>query len=221
MAKPLITTKPVSQLQAFAAQVSIVSGGLFAVLLLLLHVLEPEFDPTWRFVSEYMLGSFGWMMHLAFMALAISLLGALVAITSQVRIWYGYIGLVILGLSAVGLFIAGIFITDLATTRPEAMTFSGTMHVLGASLDYTPLAAILVSFALGRNQTWQPIRKWLLITAMITFVIMIAFIAVLPFDGKIGPGVLAGLVGRFLLLSYLGWIVTVGRHVLKLYRQKD
>ena len=49
---------------------------------------------------------------------------------------------------------------------------------------------------------------------------MVAFMAVLPYDGKIGPGVLAGLVGRFLLLSYLGWIIPVGLHALKRYKQQ-
>src|SRR5215213_1806006 len=85
LSKPLITTKPVSTTAAYAAQLSIASGVLFAILLLGLHILEPEFDPTWRFVSEYMLGTFGWIMHLAFLGLATSLASASVAIFSQTR----------------------------------------------------------------------------------------------------------------------------------------
>lgn len=220
-AKPLLTTKPVSTAEAHAARIAIVSGVLFAVLLLSLHVLEPEFDPTWRFVSEYMLGNVGWMMHLAFLALATSMASAGVAIVSQVRTWPGYIGLTILGIAAVGILIAAIFTTDPAITSrsPEATTFSGNMHVFGASLDFTPVAALLLSFSLARNQAWRPIRKRLFLTAGMTVVVMVAFIAVLPYDGKIGPGVLAGLFGRFLLLSYLGWIITAGLHVLKLHKQ--
>ena len=71
-----IVTKPPSTLEAYAARTAIFSGVLFAVLLLSLHVLEPEFDPTWRFVSEYMLGDFGWLMHLAFLTLAVSMASA-------------------------------------------------------------------------------------------------------------------------------------------------
>jgi hypothetical protein len=219
MPKPLITTKPVSTVEANAARISIVSGMLFVVLLLSLHLLEPEFDPTWRFISEYALGRVGWLMHLAFLTLAISLASASVAIFSQIRTAVGYVGLAVLGISAVGILIAAIFTTDPATTSREAATFSGNMHVLGASLDYTPVAALLLSLGLARNQAWRPIRKWLFITTGITLAAMAAFMVVLPYNGKIGPGVLAGLFGRFLVLSYLGWLLTVDFQAIKVREQ--
>ncbi|MGH2381561.1 MAG: DUF998 domain-containing protein [Candidatus Limnocylindria bacterium] len=205
--------------EAAAAGISVVAGVVFAVLLLGLHVLEPEFDPTWRFISEYALGSVGWLMSLAFVALATSLVAAGVAILSQVRSVVGYIGLAVLGLGAVGLLIAAVFATDPITTDRDAATFSGTMHVLGASLDYTPVGTVLLSFALARNRAWRRIRTRLFVTSAITLVAMVAFILMLPRDGNFGPGVLAGLFGRFLILSYLGWLLTVGVHVLTLRRQ--
>ena len=85
MAKALIVTKPVSPLAVTAARLSIGSAILFVLLLGSLHLLEPEFDPTWRFISEYALGQYGWMMHVAFLALATSLASAAIAISSQVR----------------------------------------------------------------------------------------------------------------------------------------
>ncbi len=216
-----IVTKPPSTLEAYAARTAIFSGVLFAVLLLSLHVFEPEFDPTWRFVSEYMLSDFGWLMHLAFLTLAVSMASAGVAVLSQVRIWTGYLGLTVLGIAAVGILIAAIFTTDPAiTSRSQAAaTFSGTMHVFGASLDYTPVAALLLSFSLARNQAWRPVRRRLFLTAGITLALMAAFMAVLPYDGTLRPGMIAGLVGRLLLLSYLGWFTAVGLHVLKVHKQ--
>lgn len=118
MPRQLITTKPVSALAASAARISIVFGVVFLVLLVSLHFLEPEFDPTWRFISEYALGSVGWLMNLAFLALAISLVSACVAIFSQVRVWYGYIGIAGLIVAATGLTIAAIYRTDPITTSP-------------------------------------------------------------------------------------------------------
>jgi hypothetical protein len=221
VAKPLITTKQISAFAANAARISIASGVLFVLLLLSLHLLEPEYDPTWRFISEYEMGRFGWMMVVAFLALALSLASSVVSVFSQVRTVIGYIGLVILGIGAIGFLIAAIFKTDPATTSRAAATFSGTMHVVGASLDFTPVAALLISFSLSRNQAWRPIRKWLFITTAITLVALAAFMAVLPYNGKVGPGVKAGLFGRFLLLSYLGWLLTVGIHVLKLRKQQS
>jgi hypothetical protein len=221
MAKPLIITKSVSTFDSRAAWAAIVSGLLFILLLGSLHLLEPEFDPTWRFISEYTLGRFGWLMPLAFLALAVSLGSTGVTIFPQIRTILGYIGLGVLGLGVLGLLIASIFRTDPISTALEAMTFSGKMHVLGASLDYTPVAFLLLSFSLARNQAWQPIRSWLFITAVITVVITIAFMLVLPQDGKFGPGVLAGLVGRFLVLSYLGWVATAAFYALKLYNGQE
>jgi len=37
-----------------------------------LHVLSPEFDPSWRIVSEYALGNFGWVLSLMFVSWAVS-----------------------------------------------------------------------------------------------------------------------------------------------------
>jgi hypothetical protein len=145
------------------------------------------------------------MMHLAFLALATSVASAGWAIVKQIRTWPGYIGLGLLGISALGLLLAAMFTTDPITASDASRTFSGNMPVLGASLDWTPVAALLLSFSLARNRTWHPIRKRLFITAGITMVAMIGFILTLPHDGTFGPGVLSGLSGRVLIVSYLGW----------------
>ena len=49
-----------------AAQLSLVAVGAFSLLLVLLHVLKPEIDPSWRMISEYEIGRYGWAMRLAF-----------------------------------------------------------------------------------------------------------------------------------------------------------
>lgn len=126
----------------------------------------------------------------------------------------------VLVLGVVGLIIAAIFRTDPISTGPEAMPASGKMHVLGASLDYSPVAFLLLSFSLARTQAWWPVRKWLFMTAGITLVVTVAFILMIPHDGVFGPGVLAGLAGRFLVLSYLGWVATVALHTFRLGRQE-
>ncbi|MBN8582059.1 MAG: DUF998 domain-containing protein [Anaerolineae bacterium] len=214
------TTKPVSDIEANAARISITAGVFFALLLGSLHLLEPEFDPTWRFISEYSLGKFGWMMSLAFVSIAISLASIGVAIFSRVRNIVGYIGLVILVLAVVGLLLAAFFTTDPIFTKQENMTPSGQMHVLGASLDYSPLAFLLLSFSLARYMDWASVKKWLFFTAILSIALTIGFIFTIPMDGVFGPGVYTGLVGRFLMLSYLGWLVIAALQVLKLKNNK-
>jgi hypothetical protein len=130
MPKPLLPDRPVTRFERSAALASFVAGCLFALLLLGLHLVEPEFDPTWRFVSEYALGRAGWMMTVAFISLAISLLAAALALVRHVRTIFGYVGLAILALAACGFLLAAAFQTDPITTAPDAYTFSGRMHVL-------------------------------------------------------------------------------------------
>ncbi|WEK54576.1 MAG: DUF998 domain-containing protein [Candidatus Cohnella colombiensis] len=209
-----ITTKPKSILVINAARLSIASGVLFVILLGSLHLLEPEYDPTWSFISEYALGDFGWMMQLAFLLMATSLVSCVVSVFSQLRSILGYIGLAVLLISAVGLFISAMFNTDPITFSQDEYTFSGKMHVLGASLEYTPIAALLISIALARIEAWRIIRTRLMITSAIMLLLLIAFILFLPFDGKFGPGVYTGLVGRFMIVSYVPWLITIGYYIL-------
>jgi len=213
--------RPIAGFERTAAWISCYAGGLFVLLLVGLHVVEPEYDPTWRFVSEYALGRFGWMMSVAFGALAISLLSTVVAVARHVRTVAGHIGLVIIAIAVAGLLMAAVFVTDPMTTAPDAYSVSGRMHVLGASLDWSPAGMVLVGWALSRTANWRRHRRVLLLTAAVPVVLTLAFTAALPHDGHYGPGVYAGLIGRFMLVSYLGWIVTVSRLVLRLGRPQD
>jgi len=219
LARPLLIAKPVSAPASYAATLSLIAGACFVLILAGLHLLEPEFDPTWRFISEYALGHYGWMMHLAFGLLAVSLFGVGVAIFSQVRTVVGYIGLVILGISSIGIAIAALFVTDPISATPDEATFSGKMHSIGAALDYTPVAALLLSFALIRNEAWRPIRARMFVATGIALAVMVLFMLQIPHDGRFGPDVLAGLYGRFLIVSYLGWLLIVGFHAIKLRKQ--
>ena len=51
---------------------SLWAGITFIILLALLHVIKPDIEPSWNFISEYQVGHFGWLMSLAFVSLALS-----------------------------------------------------------------------------------------------------------------------------------------------------
>ncbi|AWP27663.1 DUF998 domain-containing protein [Paenibacillus sp. Cedars] len=220
MAKQLVMVKSLTMTGSRFALASIIAGGLFVLLLSSLHLLEPEFDPTWRFISEYALGDFGWMMHLAFGLLALAQISVAITIFPHIRTVTGYIGLVILGISAIGIIIAGIFVTDPITVSPDDATFSGSMHSIGAMLDYTPVAALLISLSLSRLDVWRPMKRVLLTSAIIAIVAMLLFVLQIPQDGQFGPGVLAGMFGRFLILADIAWLTIVGIHATKLGASK-
>jgi hypothetical protein len=129
-------------------------------------------------------------------------------------------GLAGLGVAAFGLLIAAVFSTDPATTAAADQTWHGRLHILGASLDYTPVAALLVSFGLARHPAWRPVRARLFATAGLTLLALAAFMATLPYDGVVGPDSRAGLFGRILLVSYVGWLSAVALHVRRLHRPR-
>lgn len=220
MAKPIIVAKPITVITSRFALISVLAGTLFILLLGSLHILEPEYDPTWRFISEYALGSFGWMMHLSFGMLAVAQISVAVTTFPQIRSITGYIGLVILGISAIGVIIAGIFVTDPISIGPDDATFSGRMHSIGAMLDYTPLATLLISLSLTRVDAWRPIRGLLILSSVTSIVAMLLFLLQIPQDGQFEPDVRAGLFGRILIAAEIAWLLTIGVHATKLASSK-
>ncbi|MNJ71116.1 hypothetical protein D3C77_676220 [compost metagenome] len=54
------------------------------------------------------------------------------------------------------------------------------------------------------------------IEALIEIAAMLVFVLQIPQDGQLGPDVLAGLFGRFLILADIAWLVIVGIHAKKL-----
>src|SRR5262245_65029552 len=67
-----------------------------------LHVLSPELDPSWRVVSEYALGRYGWVLSFMFLSWAIGSWALVFGIRSQVRTLGGRIGLVFLLVAGAG-----------------------------------------------------------------------------------------------------------------------
>ena len=60
-------------------------SAAFLGFLFLLHILEPEFDPSWRMISEYELGRYGWLMSLAFICWSGSVLALIVALRPSLQ----------------------------------------------------------------------------------------------------------------------------------------
>ncbi|CAA9335939.1 MAG: hypothetical protein AVDCRST_MAG93-6415, partial [uncultured Chloroflexia bacterium] len=191
-----------------------------------LHFIKPEFDPSWRVISEYALGDYGWMMALAFLSLAVSCVGLFVAIRSQTRTIGGKIGLAFLLVAAAGLIIAAIFTTDPITASQDELTMHGNLHGLGAALGTGfPVAATLIGWSLARNQAWFPARRSLLWSAALTWIGVLVFslsMAIMfPDYGTFGPDVLIGWPNRFMIVAYSVWLMVVAWRAARLSRQRS
>src|SRR3712207_204967 len=170
------TARPVTAVSRAAALLSFAGTATFLVLLTALLFIKPEFDPSWRVISEYSIGDYGWIMVLAFLSLAVSCVSLFVAIRSQTRTIGGKIGLAFLLVAAAGLIIAAFFTTDPITASRDELTTHGNLHGLGAALGTSfPIAATLIGWSLARNRAWSPARQSLLWAAGLAWIGFLAF----------------------------------------------
>ena len=58
--KSLLSMRNSSDVAELAAWLAILATGATIFLLVSLHVLSPEFSPSWRVISEYALGHYPW-----------------------------------------------------------------------------------------------------------------------------------------------------------------
>ena len=207
-----------------------IAGAVVAPLLLAtLRILSPEFDPSYRMISEYALGRYGLLLSLMFVAWGISSGAAALTIRPHVLGGAGKIGVAFLVVAGLGQALAAVF-----DIRHDFMhNLGGAMGMLGL-----PVAAILISVSLGRNPKWSPVRGQLLVIANLTWIsvvllvgtmvlMIVTFIHVnggLPAQAPatLPRGVIAlvGWVNRLMVVVDCAWVVAAARSTLQL-READ
>ena len=201
------------------AILSIVSGGLSLLCLLALHVVSPEFQPSWRMISEYALGKNKRLLT-AFFYLwgACSILSSMLLWNLVGTIWAS-IGVILLFISGIGATMGGLF--DIKHPK------HGLSFMLGVPT--LPLATLLIGYHLLSLEAWSSYQSVLLLSShapWIALVLMGGAMALL-FSGfkkagyPMGPDVeppeklpegvipLAGYANRLLVLCYLVWPILV------------
>ena len=148
MGEDRVTAKPVTVVSSTAACLSFAGAATFVLLLAMLHLIKPELDPSWHFISEYAIGRYGWIMVLAFLSLALSYVSLFLALRSQLQTITGRTGLALLLVSALGLIIGAVFTTDPITATGDAVTTEGTLHNLGGTVGLAMHAANGAAFGL-------------------------------------------------------------------------
>ena len=196
-----------------AAWVAIGAAGAALLFLAALHALSPEFDPSFRVVSEYANGSYGWVLSLMFVAWALSSWALAIAIWSQVNGISGKLGLGFLIAAGVGEAMAAV-----CDINHPLHGLAGALGVLGL-----PIAAMLLSVRLGRTQAWLGAKQVLLWTANLTWAILVLmfvalFIMVRGYTLAGNKIIFIGWANRLLVVLYCVWAVTVAIQALKLKR---
>lgn len=187
-----------------AARVAIAAAGAVLLSLASLHVLSPEFDPSWRVVSEYANGRYGWVLSLMFASWALSSWALAVTLWPQVKTIDGKIALGFLIAAGVGEAMASVF------------DINHPLHGLAGMIGVPslPIAAMLIGARLGRTPGWSAAKNVLLWTANLTWVSLVLLVAAMMARMR-----LVGWANRLLVVVYCVWVVAVARQALRLKKQ--
>ena len=221
-----ITITSATTTSLILARVAIGTSVAVLVLLAILHILSPEFNPAWRMVSEYANGKYAWVLSLLFFLWGVGSLALAYTLWPHLQTTAGKIGLFFLIAAGIGEAMAAVF------------DINHKLHSLSAMIGIPSLAiaAMLISITLVRTEPWSMARTSLLWTANLTWVSIllmgIAFAVMMATYAQAGGDVsanaevvttlpkgviaLVGWANRFLILVYCSWVITVAWLAIKL-----
>ena len=198
-----------------SAYTSIVFASVFLAILFTLHFLKRELDPSWRMISEYEIGRFGWMMRLAFFCWGASVLALLITIWPYLQPISGTISRWWFIFIVIALFGAGIFKTDPITDNTRSLV--NTIHkICGTIVILTfPIAATLAVRSLLHNPLWAAYQGFLIFGIVLAWIGVVAYFATIiisrikdPKAGEAGHApVYMGWPNRFNVVTYILWII--------------
>lgn len=196
------------------------SSGVISLLCLLsLHFTSPEYQPSWRMISEYALGKYkGLLTSFFFLWGACSILVSIL-LWKEVTTTWAMVGVVLLLVSAIGEIMGGLF--------DVKHKLHGMAFMLGVPA--LPVAALLISYNLIQLDDWSHAKStimffvhatWISLVLMgVAMVVMIsgfkkAGLVVeqnAPLPEKVPDGViaLAGYANRLLVVSYVIWLIVI------------
>ena len=165
-------------------------AAYFVIVLIVLHILEPEFDPRFRFMSEYALGDYGWLMTTTFFALGLAPFLTAVGLQNVYESSRSIrIGLGLLVVAAIFIWLAGIFRDSIPHLLAGVVAFPSMV-----------MAVLLLSWTFRRAAGWQTIY-WL---AVFVGLAMLAMLFLMVAD--LG---MPGLQQRVFIFLFLLWLSIV------------
>lgn len=201
------------------ALISLVSGILALLCLLILHFVSPEFQPSWRMISEYAMGRHKWLITSFFYFWGASSLVLSLVLWQEVTSGWALFGLVLLMISGIGEIFGGVFDVK---HKLHGLAF-------GLGVPTLPVAALLIGQNLVKSESWNAHSQLILgasHAAWISLVLMALAMIVMMSGFKkagvpMGPdappaefvpeGViaLAGYANRILAFCYVFWLLVL------------
>jgi len=150
-----------------AAAIAIGATIISLAALALLHMVSPEFSPSWRMVSEYANGRYPWLLTLMFIGWAVSSFALVAALWPLSATTLGKIGLVFLALAGVGQTMGALFDINHKLHGPAAMIGIPSLCI----------AAVLLTMALSRRADVAAPPMWSAHLPWISFALMLGALA--------------------------------------------
>jgi hypothetical membrane protein len=195
-----------SRLPGVLALLTIVGIVDFLLNFTALHFLRPDVNPVLEPMSNYAVGPYGFLFIAAdiglFLAALALTLGLYLSIAPPGR---SYVGLFLLGLYGISVLLAGIFPIDVGG---EATTF-GTIHNFVGNIAFFgfPIAVILLSLGMGKDERWRSFRRPALALSMVVVLTVIFTIV----GSNLGIGY--GVTQRIANVATLVWMLAVALHL--------
>lgn len=150
-----------------AAYVALAAIAVSCLSLTLLHIVSPEFAPSWRMVSEYANGRWPLLLAAVFVAWAIGSFALTVALWPVSSTTLGKIGLAFLLLGGIGQAMGALFDINHRLHGPAAMI----------GIPSLCLAAVVLTIAMGRRTGIEAPAVWSAHLPWISFSLMIGAFA--------------------------------------------
>ena len=185
-------------------------GGIvyFIVAVVVLHFLRPEYTPINHAVSNYAVGSNGYLMTAAFYVLALSVFALALGIFRSIALTnLSRIAILLLCLASSGIVVMGVFPGDVHALHPPAI-ITGVIHWTAASISFLSMmiAAFLLSSSFKSDERWQVFRRpcFILALAMVGALLLYGILALV---GWIGIG------QRIYITVCLLWLLVLARWI--------
>jgi hypothetical membrane protein len=195
-----------STVAMFLALLALVGIAVKFLSIAALHFLRPDVNPVLEPISNYGVGPYGFLLTVADIGSGLATLalviGLYLGIAPPAR---SYIGLFLLGLYGVAELLSAFFPIDVG----EETTMAGTIHNIVGNISFFcfPIAAILVSLRMGRDERWRSLRRPALALSIVVVLTVILTIA----GSNLGTGF--GVTQRIANVAVLVWMLVVALHL--------
>jgi hypothetical protein len=171
-----------------------------------LHFLRPDINPVLEPISNYGVGPYGVLLTVADIGSGLATLALAVGLYLGIaRPARSYVGLFLLGLYGVAELLSAFFRIDVGGET----TTAGTIHNVVGNISFFcfPIAAILVSLRMGRDERWRSLRRPALALSIVVVLTVILTIA----SSNLGTGF--GVTQRIANVAVLVWMLVVALHL--------